>query len=170
MKKGLFLFLIIIICVVNFSCKKKTTNSVNVEERTIKDLNYDAVQKLIIQEYSKKDVDTQAFCIYESVWIEEDSFYIRKYINAYVDAINEDMESEYSLILPLLVVLDKNTNEVVRHVLYSTDETNLEALLNEFPRDILKKMTDHDPEVLSYKLKQMHDELLLQAKNYYNIE
>ncbi|HOQ81125.1 MAG TPA: hypothetical protein PLH63_08660, partial [Candidatus Cloacimonadota bacterium] len=89
MKKGLFLFLIIIICVVNFSCKKKTTNSVNVEERTIKDLNYDAVQKLIIQEYSKKDVDTQAFCIYESVWIEEDSFYIRKYINAYVDAINE---------------------------------------------------------------------------------
>ncbi|HPY96458.1 MAG TPA: hypothetical protein PL063_04545 [Candidatus Cloacimonadota bacterium] len=170
MKKGLFLFLIILICIANFSCKKKNASNVNVEERTTNDLNYDAVQKLIVQDFAKKNIETQAFCVYESVWVEEDSFYIRKYINAYLEAINKDMENEYSLLLPLLVVLDKNTNEIVRHVLYSTEETNLEALLNEFPRDILKKMIDHDPDVLNYKLKQMHDELLLQAKYYYNIE
>jgi len=161
------LFLLTIsILLLAIACKKA---ELAIVEQQYNELNYDLVQKYVIENFKKEEQKEQYFCVYDNIWIEEDSFYIKKYIIAYLEAIDKDLNSEYANTLPLLLVIDKENNKIIRHLLYSTNDSELYSLSKDFPPDILRKMLDSDPMIMMYKNNKMHEEVLIHAREYYNI-
>jgi len=104
------IILILIMIMVMISCSK----SVEKKETFVPGkLDYDEIQKLIISEYADKEHPGPFFCVYETLWIEEDSFYIRKYLFAFIEEIDENLNSDYSVTLPFVITVDKEKNKIV---------------------------------------------------------
>jgi len=132
-------------------------------------LEYDDIQKLMISEYTKKDQKGHYFCVYETLWIEEDNFYIRKYIFAYMEQIDEKLNSDYSITLPVVITVDKEKNQIIRHLAYSDKYVDQETLMEEHPREIFSRVINASADELSFKMDEMHREVLTHARKYYKI-
>jgi hypothetical protein len=164
MNKKIILILIMIMLMI--SCSK----SVEKKETFVPGkLDYDEIQKLIISEYADKEHAGPFFCVYETLWIEEDSFYIRKYLFAFIEQIDKNLNSDYSVTLPFVITVDKEKNKIVRHIAYSDKYIDQEMLQQDFPREIFARVINAGPDEMSYKMEQMHQEILKHARKYYKI-
>ena len=75
MKKMKLFLLTISILLLAIACKKA---ELAIVEQQYNELNYDLVQKYVIENFKKEEQKEQYFCVYDNIWIEEDSFYIKK--------------------------------------------------------------------------------------------
>ncbi len=164
--KNVILTILILSLAILSACQKT-----EIKQKDFKpgDLKYDEIQKLVIAEYTDKTQKGPFFCLYETLWIEEDSFYTRKFIYAYIEAIDQNLKSDYSITLPIGLTIDKETGKIIRHIAYSKQYANQEAMQNDFPEEIYNQIIDAEPEVIAEKILKMHNEAINHAKKYYNM-
>ncbi len=167
MRQKILSIILISICFIQFGCLIKKKEN---KDFSNKKIVYDNIQKIIIDNYFKKESESPIFVVYETIWQVEDNFYIRKLIYTFSEQINQSLESESAMTLPISVVVDKEKNKIIRHVAFSEEFFDQEAMTNEFPKEVYDKVLNMDNEEVANKIEQLHQEIIVLAKKYYEID
>lgn len=167
MREKIIFIILIFICLASIGCVNKKENRKDFSKKKVV---YDDIQKIIADNYYKKETESPIFIVYETIWQVEDNFYIRKLIYSFSEQINQDLESESAMTLPMSVVIDKEKNTIIRHVAFSEEFFDQEAMFNEFPKEVYDKVLNMDNQEVADKIDQLHEEIIILAKKYYEID
>jgi len=170
MKKIIFLLLIVILALTQFSCSKKEAKNKYKPDKPV-DANYDDIQKAVIKQFTPEGEHYPVFCVYQLFWIKEESFYTRKFVYALIQDFNSDLASNFTYVIPVGLVFDKQKNEYIRVFSYEDElKSSPENMYDIIPKEALDKYLEIANNENKDSFEKMANDVLTQAKKYYNIK
>ncbi len=167
MKKNIIIILLTLLLssfLISCSSKKKNT----VEKYT--NIEIDTLQAIILNNYAPDcDEGYKNFCIYDKLGEEQDSFYKRYFLEAFIQSFDKNLKFGIGKTIPVLIVIDLSTGKIIRNFAPKGNDTEYETL-DQFPLRIREMLSKRNEQENEYKSNKMHDNLLETAKKYYNIK
>lgn len=170
----ILIVLIISVFMVSSCAHKKEDKQV---QRKPVDTEYDNIQKLIIENYSPKEAKDPVFCVYETIWIQEETYYTRRFVYAFIQEIKSDLSVGETISTPVGIVFDKQKNEIIRNFSLLDFENSKNGqtdqgmnIYDSFPPEAFNNYDNISTDELSTKIEKMQNEVMNQAKKYYQIK
>lgn len=167
LNKILIMVLIGIVFLSVMSCKKREATPEIVQYIEPKT---DSLQNIIIKNYAPScSEEYKIFATYDKLWEDQDTFYRRVYLEAYVIGIRKDLDTCPARSFPMIIIYDLEKNQMVRHDA-PFGKVSMGDVIAQFPLEIRKTILNRSQEEEDEKMGKMYHTAIEMAKSYYQIK